>query len=99
MIDGQCKVFFFADTESRTEEWALAVIVGRKRIFEIIENNSGPFFATIGKFAWSHISALRYAGGGGPIEKPLTPQAIAAVAKSTEQQPAGKPQQSDLFDK
>jgi hypothetical protein len=75
-IDAKCKVFFFNDTNSRGEEWAAAVIVGRKRLFEIIDKNNGPLFVTIDKSARSHISQARFAGDGGP--KPV----LAAVQTS-----------------
>src|SRR5258708_36848624 len=46
VIDAKCKVIFFDDSSSFPEEWAAAVIVGRLRLFEIIERNDGPFFLT-----------------------------------------------------
>lgn len=77
-IDAKCKVLFFNDTNSRGEEWAAAVIVGRKRLFEIIEKNNGPLFVTIDKHARGHISQARFAGDGGP--KPVQPDAPATLS-------------------
>lgn len=66
IIEAKCKVFFFKDTNIRSEEWAATVIVGRDRLFQIIENNNGPLFVTIDKQSRSRISSVRYAGDGGP---------------------------------
>jgi hypothetical protein len=101
VIDAKCKVVFFNDTNSRSEEWAAAIIVGRQRLLEIIARNNGPLFVTIDKQARSHISSVRFAGDGGP--KPL----IASVPVATppqspgqtlpEPKPERKPQQGRLF--
>jgi hypothetical protein len=101
VIDAKCKVLFFKDTNSRSEEWAAAVIVGRQRILQIIEANNGPFFITIDKQARSHISSVRFAGDGGP--KP--PQPVAPkpsdepmpVAQPTMPEPEITPEQGKLF--
>jgi hypothetical protein len=69
VIDAKCKVFFFNDTNSYPEEWAAAVIVGREKLFEIIEHNNGPFFVTIDKYARAHVSSIRFVGSGSP--KPI----------------------------
>jgi hypothetical protein len=78
VIDAKCKVLFFNDSNSRGEEWAAAVIVGRARLLEIIERNNGPLFVTIEKYARSHISPVRYAGDGGP--KPAEDTAKRQIA-------------------
>lgn len=66
VIDAKCKVFFFNDTNSLPEEWAAAVIVGRSKLYEIIERNNGPFFVTLQKHCRTHISSARFIGSGGP---------------------------------
>jgi hypothetical protein len=99
-IDAGCKVLFFRDTNSRVEEWAAAVIVGRQRLFEIIERNNGPFFVTIDKQARGHISPVRFAGKGGP--KPVQPQPVStpiAESKTAEPPPTLQPRQASLFAK
>jgi|SRR6267143_1111836 len=80
VIDAKCKVFFFNDTNSYPEEWAAAVIVGRPKLLEIIEQNDGPFFVTIEKYARTHISSIRFVGSGGP--KPIGPSAPQQAAPS-----------------
>jgi hypothetical protein len=84
VIDAKCKVFFFNDTNSRGEEWAAAVIVGRKRLYEMIEKNNGPFFVTIQKDSRSHLSQIRFAGEGGP--KPVQ-VLVAVVAEASRARP------------
>jgi hypothetical protein len=100
VIDAKCKVFFFNDTNSLGEEWAAAVIVGRKRIFEIIEKNNGPLFVTLLKEARGHISTPRFVAGGGP--KPIQTEAVvvATAPKPVEEsppKPERQPQQRPLF--
>jgi hypothetical protein len=89
VIDAKCKVLFFDDTNSRGEEWAAAVIVGRKRLLEIVDRNNGPLFVTIQKYARSHISQVRFAGDGGP--KP-TEQAAAGPTPTSPDQPTPQPE-------
>lgn len=60
VIDAKCKVFLFTDSNSLPEEWAAAVIVGRQKILDIIRQNDGPFFVTIGKQSNSHVVRLRF---------------------------------------
>lgn len=85
VIDAKCKVLFFNDSSSLPEEWAAAVIVGRPRLYEIIEKNNGPFFVTIDKHTRSHISSVRFVGSGAP--KPVevtTPVETEAVVVATD---------------
>jgi hypothetical protein len=88
VIDAKCKVIFFKDTNSRSEEWGAAVIVGRQRLLEIIHGNNGPLFVTIDKHARSHISSVRFAADGGP--KPPQP-AILSGATTVDIKPAEQP--------
>lgn len=81
VIDAKCKVFFFKDTNSLPEEWAAAVIVGRIKLYEIIERNNGPFFVTIDKKCRGHVSSARFCGSGGP--KPLEGAEVVADAKAS----------------
>lgn len=97
VIDGKCKVFFFKDTNSLTEEWAAAVIVGRRRILEIVERNNGPFFVTIDKFARSHVSPVRYVGEGGPKAIQEQPQEVGVIAEPEPRKQPKPKQQDELF--
>ena len=101
VIEAKCKMFFFKDTNTRSEEWAAAVIVGRERLFQIIENNNGPLFVTIDRQSRSHISSVRFAGDGGPkLPQPSASKAgdePKPVPEPTMPQPEILPEQGDLF--
>ncbi|HET9308795.1 MAG TPA: hypothetical protein VFO46_22460 [Candidatus Sulfotelmatobacter sp.] len=60
VIDAKCKLFLLTDTNSRPEEWASAVILGREKIGSVVRKNEGPFFATISKRSDSHVSNARF---------------------------------------
>ena len=70
VINGKCKVFMFDDTNSKSEEWVAAILVGRQRIADLVENSDGPFFLTIRKFGHSHFSSPRFITGTGAGWKP-----------------------------
>jgi hypothetical protein len=70
VINGKCKVFMFDDTNSKSEEWLAAIIVGRQRLTHLIENADGPFFVTIRKCGHSHFSLPRFVTGTGAGWKP-----------------------------
>jgi hypothetical protein len=95
------KVFVTSDTNSRAEEWAAAIIVGRRKLARIVEKNDGPFFVDIDKHATSHVSSVRYVGGGGPKsrEEEVMPQPPAEVSDAAvaESQPLEDPQQLIRF--
>ncbi len=97
VIDAKCKVLFFNDTNSFPEEWAAAVIVGRPKLFEIIERNNGPFFVTIDKHSRGHISSVRFVGAGGPklVEAAMPAEAAVTIAPLPPQPPL-TPQQHVL---
>jgi hypothetical protein len=89
------------DTNSRSEEWAAAVIVGQQRILQIIEANNGPLFVTIDKQARSHISSVRFAGDGGPktiqSPNPTVSEEPKPAPQPTMPEPEILPAQGDLF--
>ncbi len=99
VIDAKCKVFFFNDTNSYPEEWAAAVIVGRSKLFEIIERNNGPLFVTIQKYSHSHISSVRFVGSGGPrsTESVISQEIVTPAAPVPP--PFREPIQTELFTK
>jgi hypothetical protein len=60
-VDGAgCKVFLLTDTNSISEEWAAAVILGRTKIASVVRKNDCPFFATISKRSDTHVSHARF---------------------------------------
>lgn len=69
-----------AENNSKAEEWAAAIIVGRRKLTMIVDRNNGPFFVGIDKHASSHISPVRFAASGGP--KPQEVPAPVAVPES-----------------
>jgi PIN like domain len=100
VIDGKCKVFMFDDSNSASEEWLAAILVGRRRIVHLIENADGPFFITIRKFGHSHISPPRFIPGTGSGWKPPSEHAPIS-APTTEKRRAKrvlKPRQPSLWD-
>jgi len=88
VIDGKCKVFMFDDTNSKSDEWLAAILVGRLRLLHLAENADGPFFVTIRKFGYSHFSLPRFIAGTGagwrPESKtPLAPEPIEQRRKQS----------------
>lgn len=48
VIDAKAKVFMFDDShDTRTEDWAAALLVARHRLIEIADSTNGPLFVTI----------------------------------------------------
>ncbi len=66
VIDAKARVFVLAESNSRPEVWASAIILGHYRMQEIIDANSGPFFVSVGKRADTHIARLRLPPGYTP---------------------------------
>jgi hypothetical protein len=100
VIDAKVKVFFFNDTSSLPEEWAAAVIVGRPRIFDIIERNNGPFFVTIDKNTRSHISSVRFVGSGGAkTAETGSPSEAPTAIEPSPPPPASQPIQLEIWTK
>jgi hypothetical protein len=64
--ESAAKVFVTADTNSKAEEWAAAIIVGRRKMARVVEYNNGAFCVDIDKDATNHLSSERYKGCGGP---------------------------------
>ena len=97
------KVFITADTNSKAEEWAAAIIVGRRKLARIVEYNNGAFCVDVDKHATNHVSPERYKGGGGPKPKeqspiPQLPEEISSAAV-TEPEPPPDQQQVIQFPK
>lgn len=64
IIEARCQVFLFTDTNSRAEEWAAAVIMGRRKIARLALRNIGPFYVHIGRESDSHVQDVRFVGTG-----------------------------------
>jgi PIN like domain len=101
--DSAAKVFITADTNSKAEEWAAAIIVGRRKLARVAEYNNGAFCVNIDKYADGHVSPERYKGSGGPKprEDSIIPQAPEEVVSATiaEREPVVKPQPEIPFPK
>ena len=94
--DSAAKVFITADTNSKAEEWAAAIIVGRRKLARVVEYNNGAFCVDVDKYASNHVSSERYKGSGGPKPKkvaamPQPPEEVssAAVAEPEPPDPQG----------
>ncbi len=92
VIDAKCKLFLLTDTNSRPEEWASAVILGREKMSSIIRKNEGPFFATISKRSDSHVTNARFpvpreAAQENVIVNVAVPAEIPAQAEVTAPEP------------
>lgn len=101
--DSAAKVFITADTNSKAEEWAAAIIVGRRKLARVVEYNNGAFCVNVEKYASNHVSPERYKGGGGPKPKeenpiPQPPEEIAGAAV-VEPEPPLTPQRVIQFPK
>jgi hypothetical protein len=88
VVDGKCKVFMFDDGhETRTEDWAAALLVARHRLLEIAETADGPFFVTIrpcrvhGHFSQPKFEPLSGAGWKPRKEKPKVEKPIEEKPK------------------
>jgi PIN domain-containing protein len=99
--DSAAKVFITADTNSKAEEWAAAIIVGRRKLARIVEYNNGAFCVDVDKHATNHVSSERYKGSGGPKpkeEKPIPPPPEEIVSAAVaEPEPLPDPQQAINF--
>lgn len=99
--DSLAKVFITADNNSKSEEWAAAIILGRRKLARTVDRNDGPFFVSIEKYATNHITSIRYVGTGAP--KPTAPEAEKKQVVETKPEQASKPEpeerQQELFTK
>lgn len=93
--DSAAKVFITADTNSKAEEWAAAIIVGRRKMARLVDYNNGAFVVDIAKDASSHISGERYKGEGGPKprQESLIPQPPEEVLSAAVAEPEPLPEQ------
>lgn len=81
------KVFMTAENNSKAEEWAAAIIIGRRKLAAIVDRNNGPFFVEIDKHASNHISSVRFAGTGGPKPQEVPPSVTVPGSVIASEQP------------
>jgi hypothetical protein len=93
------KLFITADTNSKAEEWAAAIIVARRKMARIVEYNNGTFCVDIDKHASNHVSSERYKGSGGPKpkEENVIPQPPEEVSGSAVAEPEKTPSGQELI--
>ena len=90
VIKARAKVFLLADTNSRGAEWAASLVMARKKILRIAEQNNGPFYCVVEKGHDSHVHKPEFFEVGGPIPSaPISEYQIASpVQTETEAKPA-----------
>jgi len=73
VIDAKARVFLLSESNSPPEVWAAAIIIGRYKMEDIIEANSGPFFVNINKRSDAHVGKLRRPPGYQAPGEPTPP--------------------------
>lgn len=59
VIESKARIFFLDEGSVKAVFWAAAIIVSRLRLFQVILNNKGPYFANIGKETGVLVTAPR----------------------------------------
>jgi hypothetical protein len=57
-VDAKAKVFIL-DGNSSALHWCASILVGRERIYELIQDEPGPFFVNLNKYSHGIVSAIR----------------------------------------
>jgi len=70
VTDYAAKVFLLTDNNMKGIEWAASIITGRHKMQRIVDDDDGPFFATVGKGHETHVGQVRFVGAGKPRDKP-----------------------------
>lgn len=93
VIKARAKVFLLADTNSRGAEWAASLVMARKKILRIAEQNNGPFYCVVEKGTEHHVHKPEFFEEGGPIpSSPISESQIAVPSTGeTEAKPAIPP--------
>lgn len=93
VIKARAKVFLLADTNSRGAEWAASLVMARKKILRVAEQNNGPFYCVVEKGSEHHVHKPEFFEDGGPIPSPpISESQIAApMTTGTEAKPAVSP--------
>ena len=79
VIKARAKVFLLADTSSRGAEWAASLVVARKKILRIAEQNNGPFYCAVDKGHDHHVHKPEFFEDGGPIPTAAISESQIAV--------------------
>lgn len=66
VIDSGARIFFLDEGGSRAIFWAAAMIVSKTRIYEIIRDTKGPFFANISKETGFLVRDVRHPDNSAP---------------------------------
>ena len=80
VIDATVRVFLLSESNSPPEVWAAAIIIGRYKIDDILEANSGPFFVNINKRSDSHVGKLRRPQGYEHPDEPSQPDEFELIS-------------------
>ena len=59
VIASKARVFILEEKNSRSIDWAAALIVSRSRLYEIVHETPGPFFVTVAKRTRSLLTVPR----------------------------------------
>lgn len=87
VIESQARIFFLTEGSSRPIFWASAITVSKERIWQIVLDTKGPFFANIAKSTPFLVTALRNPEGSSPTIDPVDPQEV--VESANEPPPTG----------
>jgi hypothetical protein len=79
VIKARAKVFLLTDTSSRGADWAASLVVARKKILRIAEQNHGPFYCVVEKGNDHHVHKPEFFEAGGPIPAPVISESQIAV--------------------
>jgi hypothetical protein len=93
VIKACAKVFLLADTNSRGAEWAASLVMARKKILRIAEQNNGPFYCVVEKGSDHHVHKPEFFEQGGPIPSlSISESQIAApIPGETGREPETRP--------
>ena len=87
VIKARAKVFLLTDTTSRGAEWAASLVVARKKILRIAEQNNGPFYCVVEKGNDHHVHKPEFFEAGERIPSPAISEFQIAVHVSGETEP------------
>lgn len=79
VIKARAKIFLLADTTSRGAEWAASLVMARKKILRIADQNNGPFYCVVEKGTEHHVHKPEFFEEGGPIPSPPINESQIAV--------------------
>ncbi len=80
-MDAKAKIFLL-DGHSSALHWCASILVARERIYELIADESGPFFVNLEKHSGKIVSSVR---------RPERPPVEGAATDSGSSTPPGTP--------